>query len=266
MTAQRRPKPAAAPWGWALTGALAGLAVVLAASAPARWLAGAVASASAGAVLLADPQGSVWSGSARLVLTGGAGSHDSAALPGRVQWQLTPTLSGLHARIDAACCTRAAPLLLRISPRWGGARLALADGQSIWPASLLSGLGTPLNTIQPQGELALDTHGLQADLASGRIRLEGSAEITARQLASRLSTLQPLGAYRLQLRGGDEVALSLSTLEGSHLLLTGSGQWAGARLRFSGQASAAPGMEVQLANLLNLLGRRQDGKAIISFG
>ena len=44
------------------------------------------------------------------------------------------------------------------------------------------------------------------------MHLQGRAEITARQLSSRLSTLQPMGSYRLEVRGGDAVALALSTL------------------------------------------------------
>ncbi|MFT3778013.1 MAG: type II secretion system protein N [Ottowia sp.] len=264
MKKHPRPTPAA-PWRWAWAGALAGLALVLLVCAPARWLAAALAGASGGAVLLAEPQGSVWSGSARLVLAGGAGSQDGAALPGRVHWRLRPALTGVDAQVSADCCTRAQPLALRASPRWGGARVALADGESAWPAALLAGLGTPWNTVQPQGELALATQGLRIDWLSGRTHVAGQAEITARQLSSRLSTLRPLGSYRLALRGGDAVALELSTLEGG-LRLSGHGQWVGARLRFTGEARAAPGLDAQLANLLNLIGRRQGDRAVISLG
>ncbi|MDR2153567.1 MAG: type II secretion system protein N [Burkholderiaceae bacterium] len=263
---QKSARPAfAAPWRWALAGALAGLALMLAINAPARWLAHALERASGGAVRLAEPQGSVWSGSAQLVLTGGVGSRDSAALPGRVRWQLWPALTGLRARVSADCCTPSGPLALRASLRWGGARVALADGQSLWPAALLAGLGTPWNTILPQGELTLTTRNLQLEWAAGRFALQGHAEVTARHLRSRLSTLEPLGSYRLELRGGDAVALELTTLEGG-LQLSGSGQWVGARLHFSGEARAAAGLQTQLANLLNLIGRRQEDKAIISLG
>ena len=264
-TLNAKRKTPGAPWGWALAGALAGLLLTLVVAAPARWLAGALAAASGGAVLLAEPQGSVWSGSARLTLTGGAGSRDSAALPGRVHWQLAPALLGVRARLSADCCTGAAPLQARLAWRWGGARLTLESGQSVWPAAPLAGLGTPWNTIEPRGELALATEGLQIDWTNGRVGVQGSAELTARGLSSRLSTLKPLGSYRLDLRGGDAVALTLSTLEGG-LELSGSGHWAGARLRFTGQASAAPGLETQLANLLNIIGRRQGNKALISIG
>ena len=87
----------------------------------------------------------------------------------------------------------------------------------------------------------------------------------ARHVSSRLSSLRPIGSYQLKLSGGEAVALDLSTLEGS-LRLSGSGQWVGGRLRFNGEASAAPGLEAQLANLLNIIGRRQGDRAIISFG
>lgn len=255
----------AAPWGWAVAGALAGALAVLVATAPARWLTEALATATGGAVQLTEPLGSIWAGSARLVLTGGAGSQDSTALPGRVRWRLRPALTGASMRVDADCCTGSTPLALQLSPRWTGVRVGISDGRSSWPASVLDGLGTPWNTIQPRGELELLTQGLVVEWLAGRLHLDGRAEFTAHKLSSRLSTLQPLGSYRLQLNGGDTVALQLSTLNGS-LLMSGSGQWVGSRLRFTGEAQAAPGMEAQLANLLNIIGRRQGDRAIISLG
>ena len=259
------PPASRAPWGWALTGALLGLLLVGVLAAPARWLSAGVARATGNMVQLAEPQGSLWNGSARLLLTGGAGSQDSAALPGRVQWRLTPALPGVQAQVTADCCTAGTPLRLRVAPRWGGARVALADGQSQWPSALLTGLGTPWNTLQPEGELSLSTQGLAAEWLAGRLQVDGRAEVTARHVSSRLSTLRPIGSYQLKLSGGEAVALDLSTLEGS-LRLSGSGQWVGGRLRFNGEASAAPGLEAQLANLLNIIGRRQGDRAIISFG
>ena len=254
-----------APWGWALAGVLLGLLLTTLLAAPARWLAAGVAQASGGVVQLAEPQGSLWSGSARLLLTGGAGSQDRSALPGRVHWRLRPGWGALALRLNADCCTPAGPLGLRLSPRWGGARLAVADAHSVWPAALLAGLGTPFNTLQPQGELNLSTQALALQWQAGRASVQGQAEVTLRQLSSRVATLRPLGSYRVQLRGGDTPTLALSTLEGP-LRLSGEGQWVGQRLRFQGEASAEPGLEGALANLLNLLGRRQGERALMSFG
>jgi general secretion pathway protein N len=50
------------------------------------------------------------------------------------------------------------------------------------------------------------------------------------------------------------------------LQLSGSGQWAASRLRFAGQASAEPGAEPALNNLLNIIGRRQGALSLISIG
>ncbi|MFD1711638.1 type II secretion system protein N [Ottowia sp. GY511] len=254
-----------APWAWAVAGALLGLLAVVVVTAPARWLAQGVYSASRGMVQLTEPAGSLWAGSARLVLTGGAGSQDVTALPGRVQWRLRPDWTGVRAAVTADCCTPNTPLDLAVTPLWGGGRVRIADAQSQWPAAVLTGLGTPWNTVQPQGELALSTRGLQVESVSGRLAVAGALDVTLRHLSSRLSTVQPLGSYRVQVQGGDAVSLQLSTLDGA-LRLSGDGQWVGSRLRFKGEATAAPGLEAQLANLLNILGRRQGERAIISIG
>ena len=255
----------APPWGWAWAGALLGLLLVLVLTAPARWLTQAVMQASGGRVQLNDPADSLWNGSAKLVLTGGAGSQDVTALPGRVHWRLRPGWSGVRVALTADCCTATGPIELDIRPRWGGASVTVADSQSQWPAAVLTGLGTPWNTVQPQGELSLATRGLALETVAGRLTVLGAADITLRQVSSRLSTLQPLGSYQLQVNGGDAVSLQLSTLEGA-LQLSGRGQWVGSRLRFNGEATAAPGMEAQLANLLNIICRRQGERAIISIG
>lgn len=266
----RHRKPAAsttAPrgaWAWALAGALAGTVPAAALFAPARWLAQGVASATGGQVQLLQARGTVWTGSAQLVLTGGTASQDRAALPGRVEWQLRPTLSGVRAQLRADCCTPQ-PLQAQVQARWAGARLVVADGQSQWPAALLTGLGTPWNTVQPQGQLALRTQALEMNWAAGRMALAGQVQIDALALSSRLSTLRPMGSYRVVVQGGEAPTLTLTTLDG-HLQLSGSGQWVGNRLRFAGEASATPEREAALANLLNIIGRRNGARSIITVG
>lgn len=255
-------------WGWALVGAMAGVLPAMVAFAPAHWLADGVARITQGQVQLLQARGTVWTGSAQLVLTGGAASRDSAALPGRVDWQLRPTLDGLRVQLHATCCTPA-PLQARAHVRWAGMTLNVADGQSQWPAALLAGLGTPWNTLQPQGQLALQTQALAMRWDAGRMVLSGQAQLDARAMSSRLSTLRPMGSYRLVLQGGTDAqqvpTLTLSTLDGA-LQLSGTGQWVGQRLRFAGEASAAPEREAALSNLLNIIGRRNGARSIITVG
>ncbi len=267
-----RPQPASArlaaaphaPWGWAAAGAGVGLLAALALFAPAQWLAQGVARASAGRVLLLQARGTVWTGSAQFALSGGPASRDRAALPGRVHWRLRPGLRGVQLQLQADCCT-AAPLQVQLRPRWGGAAVRVQDQQSDWPAAVLAGLGAPWNSLQPQGRLVLRTQGLQAAWAAGRLVLQGQAQLDLLDFSSRLATLRPLGSYRLLLQGGEVPTLQLSTLDGA-LRLQGTGQWVGQRLRFSGEASAAPERAAALDNLLNILGRRDGARALLSLG
>ncbi len=254
----------AAPWAWSVLGGMLGLLLALVLFAPAQWLADGVLRASAGRVVLSQPRGTVWNGSAQLLLTGGPGSSDSTALPSRLDWRLRPALTGLRADLFTSCCTPQ-PVSVRWRPRWGGGEAAVADTGAQVPAALLAGLGTPWNTLQLEGELALSTQGLTLEWTEGRLVIAGRAELTAQRVASRLSTLRPMGSYRITVQGGNVPTLQVATLEGS-LQLSGHGQWVGSRLRFTGEASAAPEREAALANLLNIIGRRSGARSIITIG
>jgi general secretion pathway protein N len=232
--------------------------------APARWLVGAVRQASSGQVVLENVRGTLWSGSAQLTLTGGAGSVDAATLPSRVGWELQPGLTGLALRLEAACCL-AQPWALQLAPRWGGLHLKVSDSASTWPAQLLAGLGTPFNTIAPEGQLALNTQGLTLTWAAGRLQMAGAAQLDVQDLSSRLSTLRPIGSYRVTLSGGASPELLLATLQGA-LQLSGRGQWVGGKLRFVGEASSAPEHQTALSNLLNIIGRRDGARSIMKIG
>ena len=261
---------------WALLGALLGGLIAAVVYAPAAWLANTVQDATGGRLLLADARGTVWNGSAVMVLTGGAGSRDASALPGRLNWTLGLDGAALALRARHLCCING-ELKMRVEPGLGRLRLELlsaggagAAGTSLgqWPAAWLTGLGTPWNTLQPAGTLALASNGFAADSVQGRWIFSGRLELELRNLSSSLSTLEELGSYRLSLQGderGDAAQLQLSTTSGA-LQLAGSGQWAASKLRFNGQASAAPGSESALGNLLNIIGRRQGALSLISIG
>ncbi len=255
----------AASWRWAWAGAVLGLLLATILCAPARWLASALSQASAQRIQLVNANGSIWAGSAQLVLTGGAGSEDATALPGAVHWHIHPMWTGMTVDLSADCCT-ALPmhLALRVTGL-DSLHLQVADGQSQWPASLLTGLGTPWNTVQAQGQLSATTQALQMDWSQGRLNLAGRIQLDALQVSSRLSTISPMGSYRFTLQGGPSTSLQLETLEGS-LQLSGQGQWVGQRLHFTGVASAAPERVEAFSNLLNILGRRDGARSIITVG
>ena len=257
--------PDSTPWRWSAAGAFAGLVLAIGLFAPARWLAALIKQASGEQVVLAAPRGSFWQGSAQLVFAGGTGSRDGVALPGQLTWRIRPAFGSLRLELKADCCMQQA-LHVQIKPAgWSGVQLAVSDSQSRWPAGLLAGLGTPWNTVQAQGELAASTQNLNVRWTQGQLSLAGRLQLDALEMSSRLSTLRPMGSYRLLLQGGNPSTLQLNTLDGS-LVLTGQGQWVGQRLRFDGAASAKPGSIDALSNLLNIIGRRNGATAIIKVG
>jgi general secretion pathway protein N len=265
---------------WAWTGAGIGLVLAVITQAPAHWLTHTIEQASGERVLLPDAQGTVWNGSAQWVLNEGplnmAASPNmtrpasTTSLPTRVTWQLGPRIDWANFRLNfsatvaSACCTPQ-PVRVDVSPMWRGLRVQVSDHTSHWPASWLVGLGAPWNTVQPEGQMQLHTTQLQWTQQAGQGQLQGQAELQMQQLSTRLSTLRPLGTYRLRVQGGDTVALTLDTLEGS-LLLQGTGQLLRGRVHFNGEASAAPDAQAALSNLLNILGQRQGAKSILKMG
>lgn len=250
---------------WAFAGLLFGTVVAVVAWAPARWLADAVQDISQSQVRLEQPRGTVWNGTAQLALSGGSGSSDTVALPGFVTWRIRPAWGGLSIDLTASCCT---PQPLKIAARavgLSGVHVDLSDHQSSWPTSLLVGLGTPWNTLQLQGQLAVRSQGLTLDMTRDQMALAGQMQVDAMQVSSRLSTLKPMGSYRVTVQGGATPTVQLQTLDGS-LELSGSGQWVGSRLRFDGMATAQADRIEALSNLLNIIGRRNGALSLIKVG
>jgi general secretion pathway protein N len=261
------------PRRWSVAGAVVGALIALVLFAPASWLARSLASASGGHLLITDTRGSVWNGSGVLVLTGGAGSRDAAALPGRLRWRMALSGGALLLTAQQDCCLTG-DLRLRLSPGFNRFELAVdsrAEALARLPASWLAGLGTPWNTLQLGGALRLSARELKLEWVQGRWRQFGELQLDLQNLSSRVSTVAPLGSYRLVIAADAAnpgvSSLRLSTLEGA-LQLSGQGQLAGdgGKSRFVGEASAAPGREEALNNLLNIIGRRQGARSVLTIG
>lgn len=251
-------------WRWAAAGTLIGVAFALSVFAPARWLAAGLAQWSNGHLQLVNARGTVWNGTAGVVFSSGASGAEAISLPGMLAWTLRPRWDGIAAALDLPCCA-AKPLELRGRPRTDGLELDWSNGQSRWPAALLTGFGAPWNTLKLDGVLDLSMQDFVLRWSGPKLMLAGRATLDATDLSSSLSTLKPMGSYRLALEGGPAPTLLLTTREGS-LQLSGSGRWSGTSLRFDGEASAAPGREDVLSNLLNIIGRRDGARSLITLG
>jgi general secretion pathway protein N len=257
---------------WIACGAVVGLVCVAFVFAPASWLASAVVHYSQQQVLLMQPRGTVWDGSADMVLAGGEGSSGAVGLPTRLYWQISPAWLGFKAQLHSPCCAQASSPVqlglalnlastLRLSPELGwqmdAARLQL-------PTEMLAGLGAPWNTVQLTGDLSLKSDKLAGVWSSteGLSRITGGAQLDLGNASTALSTVRPLGSYRLSSKGavmrletlGSETGASVTAL-----ILTGTGQIEQGRASFQGEAVAVAGFEEALSNLLHIVGQWQPG-------
>ena len=242
------------------------------ASFPAAWVAQGLASASNGQVLLTDAQGSLWQGHARLVLSAGAGSRDAIALPGQVHWSLRPHGLGLKLDLSSDCCSQGATQIL-IQPGWRQTDLHVqgAEGaEARWqlPSSLLAGLGTPFNTLKLQGDVRWQSQGWHLSHVRGGGWIQsGGWQLELNEMRSAVSPLPILGSYQLRWTAQPDASarIELQSQRGP-LLLQGQGEWRDGRTHFQGSASAEEGAQENLNNLLNIIGRREGARSVITLG
>lgn len=237
-------------WGLA---AFTAVLLSLLVSFPATWLAPFVDRQTNGRYTLSDAQGTVWAGSARITSVNNSVELAALTLPGRFEWTLSPSL--LVGELDATINnTQLLERSLAVSGGWRNWHLG--EFAISLPASQLTALGAPLNTLKPTGQMRISAHSLLVLAQPEGLQIHGAMQLQLNDIASVLSPVKPLGTYRMEFDWqGMRTQLTLSTLSGP-LQLQGNGAIENDHLRFSGQAWAMPEHEPQLANLLNLLGRR----------
>jgi general secretion pathway protein N len=243
-------------WIWRLRRALPWLVVAVLSSGavalvllPAAWITPQFARHTGGHINLVDPAGSLWDGSATLVLAAGPDASAATLLPGRVEWRTAfwPLLAGRVRMTMRQTEAMPDPVTLEATRR--GA--LVSQGSIAVPAALLTGLGAPFNTLDLEGDVRLSW----SDWRSFGAQTFGYLTVTLTDMSSRVSLVKPLGSYRVVFQAqGSASSLDLSTLKGP-LMLEGHGTVTAATTSFQGTASAAPQARENLAGLLNLLGR-----------
>jgi general secretion pathway protein N len=203
------------------------------------------------------------------VLTGGPDSRDATYRPGRLEWKLAPRWYGVDLAARHDCCLNGTTTV-QIRPGLGRVRATLVprtDWIGQWPSAWLAGLGTPWNTLQLGGSFRLLSPGATIESVEGRWRLDGRVELVLSGVSSRLTTLDTLGSYRVVLSGtsSSPTLLTVTTQDGP-LQLSGNGTWGPGGVKFRGEARAEATDEAALSNLLNIIGRRDGARSIISIG
>lgn len=227
--------------------------LILGATAPATLLQHAVSAHSG--ITLAHLTGTLWHGSADEVsIATKFGLVQVSGLEWKVQWRYL-WRGEIALKLESADAVGS----LTLARGLRGLRVAQAD--LALPAADLAQTLPQLSPWQPEGEVQIQTQGFALNAA-----MPSEAIVVWRNAALNLSTVQPLGDYRLTLRNANgAIDARLETQDGK-LRLDGVGAYSKQDgLHFSGSAQADPAYAAKLQALLALLGKdRGDGVHLFS--
>ena len=234
--------------------ALAGISLYVAcliATAPASMMEWMLPRLTHNRVLLVQPEGGLWRGKARklLVKTADGGLRSM----GSVNWEILflPLLKlELAAKIEMSDGQNNSIGIIAA----GFGKLHLRQMKATLPVSLLSEFMPTWQTWKPNGALKLSTN----EFTFSQQGVRGAAELEWRNASLGLSQINPLGDYRVSIRGEEKIAqINVTTISGV-LHLVGKGEWSkNDGLSFRGTALGEPSKKVELRDLLRLLGSEQ---------
>ncbi|MHB1140914.1 MAG: type II secretion system protein N [Sulfuricaulis sp.] len=214
---------------------------------PASWFAWGLNRYTQGAVRLDPIAGSLWSGNGRLVVYYPQTTpHDF----GQTEWGVNPFWL-FAGRVQLSLQANHQDKRLKTSLGLGHNSFLLKDTEAELPAAFVAQLYTPLSLISPQGKVRITAESLA--LSPGKV--EGAATLEWLNAGSSLSSVQPLGDYRLDITGAEKNAnLKLTTLRGD-LEFTGQGQWQPQTGQVQINGTALPRARTgELESLLNMIG------------
>ncbi|MEO6271018.1 MAG: type II secretion system protein N [Lautropia sp.] len=275
-----RRLPGERTWGlgrillYAALGVVVAIATMLA-TAPASLVDWGLREATSGRVRLADASGSIWSGQGRIVLVDVFTEADrdqrarsdrvpaslaGVVIPGTIRWEIS-ALPLLIGRLQASASheSMAKPVVFTGT----ATRLQATGGSMQLPNVNLARLGSPWTTVRPTASLGVAWQPFVVDRGS----FNGKATLELRDVASALTPVRPLGAYRIEVDGtGDSSAIHMTAIDGP-LRLSGDGTWTPrGGLRFTAYAEADEAEHLRLQSLLGLLGRREGTRTMIKIG
>lgn len=226
--------------------------VFLVATVPAKWVAWGIARMSNGVINLSQPSGGLWHGKGELVVLY---PQATALRLGQTEWRVNPLW--LFAGRLRLAIRMAGPTKLDGTVQLARRAILLQDTTAAFPADLAGSFYSPAALFSPKGQIRVNTAALEIT-DSG---LSGDADIIWQGAGSKLSSVQPLGDYRLRVQGqGESASIALNTLRGD-LVLTGRGEWAikkAGNIQFVGNAKPRA-RRMELEPILRLLGKDQGG-------
>lgn len=223
---------------------------------PASWVSGSLGRQTSCRVMLEQPLGTIWQGSAALAFSEPnateGGCRGPLSVTERFHWASSCQLLAMTCSTEIQFGALDKPQRIL----WGIDRALISANEINLPANVLEGLGNPWSTLRPRGELNSRWTDLQFGGSEGN---SGVIRIIIKRLTSPISPVKPLGGYEISANlGKDGMSWLLSTTSGP-LLLKGQGELGqqGSGMHFSGEASASPEAQESLIGLLSLLGKKE---------
>jgi hypothetical protein len=217
---------------------------------PAVWFAWGLNQVTHGTVRLDPIGGSLWSGNGKLVVYYPQSTpHDLGA----AEWNINPIWL-FAGRLQIHWQASAQDTSIDTTLRLGFGQTQLVDTDIAFPAQSVSTFYPAATLLSPKGQVRVHTAKLSIDQNG----IEGNGEILWQNAGSTLTSVQPLGDYRLEITGAGKTAnLKLATTRGD-LEFTGAGQWklASGKIQLNGSATAR-GRAEELEPLLRLIGNDQ---------
>ncbi|HKB58704.1 MAG TPA: type II secretion system protein N [Gallionellaceae bacterium] len=226
---------------------IAAFIAALAIQAPATLLGVLLARRTGGSLVLAQPTGTVWSGTATPVV------NLKSAAPlrlGRVTWDIslrTLWRGVILLRVRENDVRQKQPAEILLSPSQADFRNFSME----LPAAAMGGLDPLLQAMHFQGRLVISANSIVLGRDGA---VTGAAVANWEMAGSDLSPVNPFGTYRLRLTGeGNKVGIVLSTESGC-LELNGQGEWRAGTLAFEASATATGKSKGALRDMLHHLG------------
>ncbi len=236
---------------------------------PVSWVSSSLGGQTACRVVLQEPMGSIWQGSAALGFSEsnamGGGCKPPSAQTERFQWKTSCQMVSLSCTTEIQFSALEKPQTVQ----WGWGRpITMAGNEITLPTTILEGLGNPWSTLRPRGTLSARWTDLKWALGGGNSGSDGGGSsgiirITISNLTSPISPVAPLGSYEIQANLAQNASTWVLSTSSGPLLLKGEGEIGhgpgSTGLQFTGEAAAAPEAEDALVGLLSLLGKREGG-------
>jgi len=244
-----------APGRWRRAGlVLIGLMLYLlflVATLPAHWAGTWLQRTSRGMVILEQPAGTFWTGTATLVL----GASSAAPFRQRIGWDLHPlwlVTGRLRATLDAPDSN-----VLQARATVSFRQAELDHLRLELPASVIAAVYSPASLLSPTGTLLVESESV----AAGSGGVHGEVRITWRGAGGRFGGIGEIGDYLLVANGQDrDVVFRIQTLRGD-IRIEAQGSWQilnGGTVNVGGTI-AAGSQHPGAATLLPLLNARPEG-------